>query len=70
MPQAITGVPGIDISGLEARKPDISKQLMQAAEGIGFFYVTGLEAENYLLHAMQHCDFLLLLQDMVFVRKT
>ena len=42
VPQAISGVPGIDISDLQKRKHQISQQLMKAAEGVGFFYVTGL----------------------------
>lgn len=43
VPQAISGVPGIDISDLQKRKHQISQQLMKAAEGVGFFYVTGLQ---------------------------
>ena len=40
--EAISAVPGIDISDLSNRKHEISQQILQAAEGIGFFYVTGL----------------------------
>ncbi len=42
VPEAISGVPGVDMSDLSNRKHEISQQLLQAAEGIGFFYVTGL----------------------------
>jgi len=42
VPEAISAVPGIDMSDLSNRKHEISQQLLQAAEGIGFFYVTGL----------------------------
>lgn len=41
VPEAISAVPGIDMSDLSNRKHEISQQLLQAAEGIGFFYVTG-----------------------------
>ncbi len=42
VPEAISAVPGVDMSDLSNRKHEISQQLLQAAEGIGFFHVTGL----------------------------
>ena len=39
--QAISAVPGIDISDLQTRKHAISQKLLKAAENVGFFYVTG-----------------------------
>jgi len=42
VPEAISAVPGVDMSDLSNRKHEISQQLLQAAEGVGFFYVTGL----------------------------
>lgn len=44
MSRAITGVPGIDLSGLHTRKHELSQQLLQAAETVGFFHVTGSNA--------------------------
>ena len=44
MHRAVAGVPGIDISKLHTRKHELSQQLLQAAEGVGFFYVTGMTA--------------------------
>lgn len=41
-PQAVSAVPGIDISDLQNRKREISQQILQAAERVGFFYVTGM----------------------------
>ena len=52
-PQAILAVPGVDISDLKNRKHEISQQLLQAAEGVGFFYVTGAAHSPY---SYQHVE--------------
>ena len=40
-PEAISAVPGVDLTDLKARKSKISADLMAAATKVGFFYVTG-----------------------------
>ena len=40
-PEAISGVPGINLMDLRNRKAQISSELMSAATEAGFFYVTG-----------------------------
>ena len=40
-PEAISGVPGINLTDLRNRKAQISSELISAATEVGFFYVTG-----------------------------
>ena len=44
--KAVSLVPGIDISDLSNRKHEVSQQVMKAAEGVGFFYVTGTQCKQ------------------------
>lgn len=53
-PEAIAAVPGVDMSDLQARKHEISQQLMKAAEGVGFFYVTGKATDPNVTPVLYH----------------
>ena len=44
--KAVSLVPGINISDLSNRKHEVSQQVMKAAEGVGFFYVTGTQCKQ------------------------
>lgn len=40
-PDAISAVPGIDLTDLPDKQAEISAEMMSAASKVGFFYVTG-----------------------------
>lgn len=56
-PKPVSTVPGVDISDLSKRKHEISQQLMKAAEGVGFFYMTGVDCMPFLLSHDNPTDF-------------
>ena len=43
VPARISAVPVIDVSDLHNRKLELSQRLLQAAEDVGFFQITGLQ---------------------------
>ena len=48
--EAISAIPGVDLTDLPNRKAKISAKLISAATEVGFFYATGKRSKPRAMH--------------------
>ena len=54
--QAVSAIPGINISNCKERKAQLSEEIVTAAKNAGFFYVTGEPVRAPTLQVDVHCS--------------